>query len=590
MKRIIISTFMLLVSTIYSQKVVEQKKVETKFLRPSVIEVYGASKIDANKRKVLSLMSEIPLQRRFNDLGLGAKLFENTPLPPEKNYFDAVKGLFSKKRNLKPEDVLRDKTFQPALNKLAKDAIAKWYSRDSNGDFSVDYIKQRGLETSTDEDYEIKKASFRDKRMDLGNRLISRTYVFIYDVNTLYREKKGDLIQWNADYTARVYKLVWDGATKDKMRKLWTTKTNHNQERVNQWSKAEFSFEFVDEIRGNASASTILDKSDNDLLAEVAKEIKKESIFKITNKVDDLKTKSSIYKEKPITAKIGTKEGLYIDQRYFAYDIVIDKDNNQKKKRRGVLRVHKVANDDGIAEGHTKASVFTQQGGHRLYNGMLIELNEDRGIVPNIGYTKAFGNNALSGISGGVDYRISDIFKQLRGISALKNSKFLKKMERNVIPGIYAGAHVTLNSFKDLQYGPNKLSGMTWFIEGRLSKEFYFTRKGNIYAQPYVGFGFSAYTISKLNGIEITDKNNKPSISAFALPFGVKIGYNIHPAVNIAIVPGAVKTFQYKYYTGKNDKEGTPLLNLKEDKQGFGFDKFEGALNLRATVIVRIRI
>ncbi len=593
-KIILVATLLGMVVT-NAQEVMKSKKVQTKFLRPSVIEVYGTSLSDSNSQKLLSMMNDIPLQKRFNYLGLKAEFFKNTPPPPEKSYFDAVKGVFSKKRKPKPADLVRDKAFQPIMDDLAKDAIAKWFLRDSNGDFSTDYIVKRGLETADDKDYIESKAAKIDRRSNLGNEMVKFTYVFLYDINKLEKKERtaqNDLEQWTAKYTARVYKLVWDEETQNYFdNKLWSDKTSHNQENVNRWKDAKFSFAFVDEVRGSAHASTIDHKSDDELLAIVADEVKKESILKITKKVDDLKTKSSIHSEKPITAKIGTKEGLAIDQRYFVYEIVKKDENSpEEKKRRGVLRVKKVANTDGEAKGHTATSVFTQQGGRKLYQGMLIELNEDRGIIPNIGYTMNFGNKALGGISGGASYRISDIFKQLRKINSLKNNKTLKKLEQKVVPGIHAGFNVTLNMFKDLQYGRNQFSGMTWLIEGRLSKEFYFTPKGNIYVQPYVGVGFSSYSFSKINGQKITQNTNKPSMSAFALPFGLKLGYNIHPSVSIAVIPHGIKTFQYTFYKGKNDKTGIKMVNIEGDEQGFGLDRLEGALNFGATVSLRIRI
>ncbi len=585
-KRIIVLGVMSIALIINAQDIKKVKKIQTKNLRPSVIEVYGSSIDGRDVRYILDKMSMVDLPKRFDNLPIKTKTFFNVSVPTLST----------------PE-----KYFQPMVNSYAKKAVATWFKRDYNGDFSDELLKERALNTSTDEDYGEMKVTEMDERMNLAEQLIPNTYLFLYRVSSIetlkehYRKLRkkptkildsegreiGESKGWVANYSVDVYKLVWGEAEFSKLyQELWSSKDNHKEENVKKWNDAKFQFKLIKSTGGNTIASTTEyydyklrkanpPKSNNEMFSEIANDIKESSIDNLTKKIDAFKVKATILSEKPITAKIGTKEGLFVDQRYFAYEIVQkDENSDQKKKRRGVLRVHKVANTDGIAEGHTKASVFTQQGGRRLYNGMLIELNEDIGLIPYVGYTMAMDNKALGGLTLGVDYRVSGLAEMLG----------MKK----VIPGVHIGLGLTFNPYKNLKYGGNKLSGLAMFFEGRISKEFYFTRKGNIYVQPFLGIGVSSYGLSKIDDIKI-EKGNKTNISALAIPFGMKIGYNIHPSVSISIVPEAIKTFQYRLISS-DGKESTPLKNVEGDKQGFGLDKLEGALNLRGTVVIRIRL
>jgi len=89
---------------------------------------------------------------------------------------------------------------------------------------------------------------------------------------------------------------------------------------------------------------------------------------------DEMKIKSTVYDVSPnITSKIGTKEGLTINRRFFVYEKVQDKDGNIKPNRKGAIRVKgNPSNNNGIATGDTKPSQFYQIQGGKIDKGMLL--------------------------------------------------------------------------------------------------------------------------------------------------------------------------------------------------------------------------
>ena len=65
-------------------------------------------------------------------------------------------------------------------------------------------------------------------------------------------------------------------------------------------------------------------KSMNELLEDAAVIIQSKSVEELGMKLEDFKAVVSVFKTKPLSAKLGTKESLYIDQRFFVYEIEMD--------------------------------------------------------------------------------------------------------------------------------------------------------------------------------------------------------------------------------------------------------------------------
>ena len=311
-----------------------------------------------------------------------------------------------------------------------------------------------------------------------------------------------------------------------------------------------------------------------ELLSEIPKEMQDKMVFKGGRKIDDFKIRGPIFQEYPTTVKIGTKEGIFYDERFYAYEISKDeKTGKEKKSRVGVLRVSKIANNDTIAIGKSPASTFCQQGGKTLYSGTLVELKEDFGVGLNIGM--GLLNNPLGGFNIGAEVRIpSFILKQ-------RNSwgKYLR--------GIHLTANLTLKSFSEQNFfkddliqtaafnGKSKGNAASFIVA--IARETYLTKKGNFYIMPELGGG-----VTSLN---ITGKSDTISGSSTLINAALSLGFHITPNISVYTKTGVYSKLGY---TWKEDEtEVTELVNSFDKSSDWGFDKLEG---IAAPIYVGLRI
>ena len=108
---------------------------------------------------------------------------------------------------------------------------------------------------------------------------------------------------------------------------------------------------------------------------------------------------------RPLKAKIGKKEDLKVDQRFFVFEYVYnEKKNSTDQKRKGVVRVKKVANNMGVATGSSQSSTFYQVAGVSLEEGMLMQQRLDYGVLIYAG----FEAGGMGGVYGQVGYRLGN--------------------------------------------------------------------------------------------------------------------------------------------------------------------------------------
>lgn len=82
--------------------------------------------------------------------------------------------------------------------------------------------------------------------------------------------------------------------------------------------------------------------------------------IKHLKKIDDFRVKAPIFKNYPTLSKIGTKEGLYLDQRMFVYEL-----DGDKKVKKGIATVAKIEDNAKVSTGDTKPSRFRQVAGKK---------------------------------------------------------------------------------------------------------------------------------------------------------------------------------------------------------------------------------
>lgn len=363
--------------------------------------------------------------------------------------------------------------------RVANDIVAKWYSMDSQGKMSLDLVHSRGMFNATDEAYLEAKTTKRGNAQleDFGNRLIDMSYVVVadfYDIKSMEEAKVKDSRGWQASVQTYLYKIDFNEEIRNKIYDNWIydedTPEVKDTKRI-ALSKIEIPLVFVTTSMNTASESvstktssiplvgTKKPKTDDELMAKMIQDAYNEILYNLEMKVEDFKVITSINGVNPLRAKIGKKEGIKTDYRFFAYEYVYDeKSNLTTQKLRGVVRsTPKIADNVQVATGKSPTTEFYQTCGRRLQTGYLLQQRNDFGGELSAGYEIG----EIGGIYGRLDLRMG----RYVGVKAL----FL------YIEGGYESKEYNTVTFKFTRYG------------GGLAKGLQLTRNSEL--RPYVGIG-----------------------------------------------------------------------------------------------------
>lgn len=265
-------------------------------------------------------------------------------------------------------------------NNVAKELIAKWFNRDSNGNFNMDLVAERGQYNASDLNVQIAKNSKRGAAIlkDAGEELIGNTFVIVYDYKYTNKEKTAkkrggflkaissiasiagaddvslitDGVKLASDVvgkgyfvrtTSYLYKLVWDDETANTFyTEMWVDKDNPDQSKKEAFEKSNlFKLKYVgSEISRTNLQSTIFTSKSNDQLIEIAttRAVDK-NIGKLQRKFEEFRVKTPLLSGDPISAKIGTKEGLERGDKFEVLEQLVDEDGFTSYKRVGTITV-----------------------------------------------------------------------------------------------------------------------------------------------------------------------------------------------------------------------------------------------------------
>lgn len=604
-----------------------ENKVETKFYRPSITYLFIQS--DNNKSMlVLEKMKDIEIEIKFDDHRIDFQFLKLPKYPQAPGENATAQERLKYNQEFAKVDSTRKLQINSFVAASTNPIVGKWFSRDASGNMSFDLVGQRGINTATDADAVAANASQVDSREMLGYKLINKTYVLLWDITQVltmeqvydakdakgrgkegYKPVERTEEGYVVSYTVRAFKMDFnDSVNAAFFYNYWVDEENHDRAKSDKWSTATFPINQVAITSGTVSSTQPKDpnsprykyqkkKTMDELILETPTKIQADACFNLSKKIEDFRVKAPVFKTDPLSAKLGTKEALYFEQRFFIYEIGIDKEGNQEKIRKGVARVKTIANNDTIAVGETEPSVFRQQGGKKLYEGMLMESMEDIGTIGHIGYL-AGGNKAVSGVTLGVEYMIS------------------KSLGKSKISGLYFGLGGAINMFKDKKPGNVRLStvdgslitnlgewsGTTMNFWANFTKEIYLLPQGNFYLAPSLGIGFSAYSFSKYDGELLTEysfydeDNNAYTWGAFMYPVKLGLGINLHPNVTFQIQPGF--SFVRPYTTSLKDSSGestsytlVQTSSSADVDTDWAFDKIDtGSTNFTLGFILKIRL
>lgn len=385
--------------------------------------------------------------------------------------------------------------------KIPNGILSKWFSRSDDGKFNMSVIHNRGLYNATDADVVAASASKRglSKLQDAGEKLISHSYVMVLTFGTI---KTMDQIYDEQDAAARKRaksagkeftpvprtRNGYKGEVAGFLFRLSDVADAMDNFYSNMWIFDDDSPEIMAAKRQMFDTTTfkltyvtsVVTTCEGTQLNAGAQKSKAELfdilmtgsvanlVNEFENKVDEWKVRTALYSVFPLRAKIGTKEDLTVEDRYFVYEFRMNKKNEVYASRRGVVRAKKVVNNSYVAQGsgsenlNQTTSKFYQVAGHKLEPGMFMEQNNDMGLGVTIG--------GAGGSLGGAYINIEGLVGQYVGITQLK---------------FFMGGHLGFNSYNISAVGGDGDDKSFMFYGGELgiSKGFFIMRNVSVSGQ-----------------------------------------------------------------------------------------------------------
>lgn len=427
-------------------------------------------------------------------------------------------------------------------NKIPNQILAKWFARNEAGEFNMDIIHERGLYNATDD--EVRKAASSKigmaKLQDAGEVLINHSYILVMDIKNIQTMEQvylkrdalakglGELMGqsgegvkrrkngWMGDVKGYLFKLEFDPQTIGAFyNDMWIYEDDSEDTKAIKralFDQSNFPVKFVLEVSGSADGSQYnpgellappVQKNRDELFKQMVNTGLENCIFDVERKISDFQVKTPLYSTRPLQAKIGKKEGLKTDHRYFVMEFVQNRKGETEGVRKGVIRAKKVVDNRKVATGSSELySRFYQVAGRRLMDGMLLQQKNDFGIGISAGTTvvgdmggifvKGEGNVAL--LAG----RIIPI-----GITQLK---------------VFGTAHFDNGEYDfGTGFGTYETSFLRWQVG--LSKGFYLTR--NVSLAPFISYGAESATSDAYFG------NTETKVNTYFLGYGASASMNL---------------------------------------------------------------
>jgi hypothetical protein len=406
---------------------------------------------------------------------------------------------------------------------ITRQMVEKWFKRAPDGSFSMDLIKERGQYNASDNDFLTASANERQKSVleDMGEKLLQKNYLLLVNYSDIKAFKNSqNKLYYKGTARAYLYRLVWDEATSSMFyNDLWINDTDDEKvkkQKREKFNTTDFKVEFINAIRVDKNQMltfglNLLD--DNEKLGLLNAQLGEGIIDKLVSVNSAFIIKKRIVSINPIAATIGSKEGLYVDQRFFVYETALNNKNSEVDRRRSVVRVKKVSDNKYVTQGKTPPSIFYKVSSGKVDQyGMFLQQKNDLGLT--FSAVKLFGG--IGGIDLSATYNIS------RALS--KNFKI------NMSPGFHFYGEIGFDSefYSDVAHDGSYKYSFSRFSLGFL-KEYYFL---NIFQVAYkIGYGGES---TELTGNSATVDQLK--LSGQFLMLGGRLGLNLFH--NVQLITG----------------------------------------------------
>jgi hypothetical protein len=455
---------------------------------------------------------------------------------------------------------------------IGNEIMAKWWNRQSNGTFNLDTLAARGRYNAQDLEKQLVGKSPRDVAAleDAGLSLIAESYVLVISPKNLrtmrdvYDEQDRAARQDGGDnklaertergYSGQaegyLYKLVYDEMAKSQFYDMWIYDNDSPEikaEKVKAFNNHRFQLQPVKMLLAKGwmgsdiKATTSLKHNTSpktDDMVNILQNAKNLSSLKdnpsattdeqllaswaatVTSKLmEGLVSKSvgensfQVWSRSPVTARIGVKEGVFPEKRFYVYERFERADGSIKKKKRAVVRARRVTDNRSESTGNTKPSQFYRVGGLGVIQpGMVLAPKRELGIGVHVLYGLSVQDLPVE--SGALlrDY----------GLGAEANlSLYLGKLGNHGFPvGFKIGANYTiLNEELYIQTSsPVKANVSRFSVYLRKDKHFLSIMRLGLWA------GYGSDSVSK---VKKEESDEDISLSSPIVPVGMELGLNL---------------------------------------------------------------
>lgn len=431
-------------------------------------------------------------------------------------------------------------------NDVPRKIIAKWYNRQNDGTMDMELVHQRGRFAATDRDFVRAGATRRGDAalQDLGNQLLNRSYVLVIDFSTIQNMNETDSDDregWRAELSGYLYKVDFNEEVRSLFYDTWIYDDDSEEEKARKreaFNNIEIPLTYV--TRASATVRSTQSKrygrkTEDQLLQELVQLGYEEILYDFERRVPEFQVVTPLYGTRPLRAKIGLKENLKTDVRFFVFEHVYNaRTNTAEPVRRGVVRAgaaSQIHDNRHEAFGDMGTSQFYQVHGRRLREGYTLVQQNDLGME----FTLGTEIGELGGFYGRFDLRTG----RITGIRA-----FFVFVEL----GLDAKSYEYPGSFDDETFS---------FIRaaGGLAKGMQLG--ANLELRPYVGVGLE---------LASNDDIFEEDIKAYYFKPGVNLALNL--THNFQLVGGAGS---YMFFTEALDDEDNALGEwdaIFKDRQG----------------------
>ncbi len=535
-KLVITSLFISLTVCLFGQDAREGKKVPTTYDRSSLTVLFVDNQTANHWSEAKAKISKIVFSDKYNNNNLQTLLLSLNS--PSKMLGDAQGVIADNLNNIN----------------VAKQVVSKWYNRQPDGTMDMTIVHERGRFSATDADFLLAQTSKRGNAAleEFGNRLINLSYILVLDLQSIKTMAEAKVVNtkgWQANVMGYLYKVNFNDEVKYAFYDTWIYEDD-TEEVKEQKRKAfdELDIPIEPVLQKSVTITSSQPESDTglgllfkpksmeQLLEELLQKSYDEVVYRIEMDIEEFKVKTALYETRPLRAKIGLKEGLQTDTRFFVYEYVYnEKINEAEPKRRGVIRAaskSKITDNRKVAAGDMGTSQFYQVQGRKLDQGFILQQQNDLGIEVSLGAELG----QIGGGYGRVDLRLGRFI----GIRSL----FIY-LEGGFDAGDYPSAPLSGDeSFTFLRFGGGVAKGM------QLMR--------NLELRPYVGVGAE---------IASNDKNSGDDApSAIYIKPGVNLALNLKH--NFQLIGGVGAYAFVSDAESENGGEIGPWNSVFEDRSG----------------------